>query len=148
MNNKINSKHLLFFLLLASVFILDRLTKTFLAKESCAFLFCIKPSVNHGAVFGIFPGSVWLLVIITLIILFIAILLFRTKDAGKSRLMQFALILIIAGTLGNLFDRIMYGYVIDWLTFSFFKFPSFNLADVANLCGVILIIIKIFKDKG
>jgi len=136
----------LFFLFILTIFSLDRLTKILFTKESCAFIFCIKPSINPGAVFGIFPGATAVLIVIAFAVLFVAALLLRTKEVKESSLMQISLLLIIAGVLGNLFDRLAYGYVIDWLTFSFFK-QSFNLADAANFLGVILILVKLLKKK-
>ena len=59
--------------------------------------------------------------------------------------------LIVGGTLGNLFDRIMYHAVIDYLSFDIFKysFPVFNLADVAITVGTFLLIIGyIIENKA
>ena len=59
--------------------------------------------------------------------------------------------LLIGGILGNLFDRIIYGYVVDYLDFYFFNynFPIFNIADICIVCSVVLIIIDTLRGgKG
>ena len=59
--------------------------------------------------------------------------------------------LLIGGILGNLFDRIMYGYVVDYLDFYIFgyNFPIFNIADICIVCSVVLIIIDTLRGgKG
>lgn len=57
--------------------------------------------------------------------------------------------LLISGLLGNLFDRIIYGYVRDFLDFRFgsYNYPVFNLADTFIFCGVILLILAIIKGE-
>ena len=64
---------------------------------------------------------------------------------------QFAYGMIIGGILGNFFDRLIYGYVIDFLDFKIFSYnyPIFNFADSFIVIGIIiLIIIEIRKDKN
>ncbi len=56
--------------------------------------------------------------------------------------------LIIAGGLGNLYDRLTLGYVIDFIEVLFVKFAIFNVADVAVVCGTICLIIGILKTEG
>ncbi|NOU00511.1 MAG: signal peptidase II, partial [Gallionella sp.] len=61
----------------------------------------------------------------------------------------FALSMILGGALGNLIDRISYGYVIDFLLFHWNEhtFPAFNLADSAITCGAALLILDSFMEK-
>lgn len=61
--------------------------------------------------------------------------------------MQVALSLILAGALGNLYDRLRYGYVIDFIEVYFrsFRWPSFNIADSAITAGVALLAFHIFR---
>ncbi|MFH1823507.1 MAG: signal peptidase II [archaeon] len=139
------NKKVLFFSLVVLLVLIDRILKITLVKSSCFFLFCIKPTINFGASFGLFSGLTWLLVIIGVLVLgIIGYFYIKYKD----RLLQIALIFLFSGTLGNLIDRIFYGYVLDFIGFSFIPtFPAFNLADVLNLVGAIMLIIFLFRKK-
>lgn len=129
---KIKSEYLL--LIFASVIFLDRMFKNYL-QDSCFSVFCIKRATNTGAAFGIFPGQLWLFILVSAIVFVMVILFWKTE---KIRL---ALALIAAGTLGNLVDRLNYGRIID--VFSVAGSSSFNLADLANLAGAVLLVIFI-----
>jgi signal peptidase II len=64
-------------------------------------------------------------------------------------LFSWALSMILGGALGNLIDRITYGYVVDFLDFHWgiYHFPAFNLADSAITCGAFLLILDSFKEN-
>lgn len=64
-------------------------------------------------------------------------------------LFALALSMILGGALGNLIDRLAYGYVVDFLSFHWegHYFPAFNLADSAITCGAFLLILDSFKEK-
>ncbi|HEU0234030.1 MAG TPA: signal peptidase II [Gallionella sp.] len=64
-------------------------------------------------------------------------------------LFALALSLILGGALGNLIDRIAYGYVVDFLSFHWNEhyFPAFNIADSAITCGAFLMILDSFKER-
>lgn len=141
-------KKILFFVLVFLITTIDRLSKAFFVKQSCFLIFCIKPSINFGASFGLFNGFNWLLVLIALVVLGLIVYFFFISRKKIDNLAQVALICLFAGTLGNLLDRIFFGYVFDWLTFSFVNFPAFNLADLSNLVGVILLAIFLFKGNN
>ena len=71
------------------------------------------------------------------------------KNFVDNRRNIIAFSLVYGGLLGNLFDRIVNGYVIDYLKFYIggYEYPVFNLADVALVIGFILIIYAIFKGE-
>ena len=71
------------------------------------------------------------------------------KKHARDTLFAFALAMILGGALGNLIDRISYGYVIDFLLFHWDEhyFPAFNLADSAITCGAGLLIWESFMEK-
>lgn len=145
MNKRINNKF--FFILVPLIIIFDRLTKAYMTKQSCFFLICIKPSVNFGASFGLFTGFTFLLIIIAIAVLLIILFFYFIANKKLNNLSKVAFILLFAGTLSNLIDRIFFGYIIDWLTFSFVTFPAFNLADVSNIVGALLLVIFLIKNK-
>jgi signal peptidase II len=64
-------------------------------------------------------------------------------------LLQIALSLILGGALGNLYDRIAFGYVVDFLEFyvGAYHWPSFNIADSAITVGVVLLAFEIIRNE-
>jgi len=108
--------------------VLDQVSKYFLTTIT-----------NTGAAFGILKGYNILLLIINLIALIICIF-FYIKD----KKLKLPLTFLIAGILGNLIDRIFFGYVRDFINLKFW--PVFNLADSYNVIGVIILIVIIWKE--
>ena len=96
---------------------------------------------NEGAAFSLFSGNVLFLIFITLIVLFLIYRTINKENVNKIGVLAYGLLL--GGLLGNLYDRIFYGYVIDYLDFVIFKFnfAIFNLADAAIVVGAILLIV-------
>ena len=96
---------------------------------------------NEGAAFSLFSGNVLFLIFITLIVLFLIYRTINKENVNKIGILAYGLLL--GGILGNLYDRIFYGYVIDYLDFVIFKFnfAIFNLADMAIVIGAILLIV-------
>lgn len=96
---------------------------------------------NEGAAFSLFSGNVLFLIFITLIVLFLIYRTINKENVNKIGILAYGLLL--GGILGNLYDRIFYGYVIDYLDFVIFKFnfAIFNLADTAIVIGAILLIV-------
>ncbi len=106
---------------------------------------------NRGGAWGIFQGKTLWLLIITAIIM-TACVFVLIKYAKSSKLVFWALSLIIFGGLGNMIDRIFRsGNVVDFLQFAFWTdFPVFNVADCAVVVGtgllILYFVIDIFKD--
>lgn len=99
---------------------------------------------NTGVAFGLFPGKRLLLILISIAVCAIVIY-FYSKTKKKDLLLKVAFAIILGGSLSNLFDRIFYGYVIDYVDFK--VFPVFNLSDVAINLGVFLIILDLFFKR-
>ncbi|MBQ6494918.1 MAG: signal peptidase II [Bacilli bacterium] len=126
------------------------ITNTLTLKESIKIInkfFYITYTKNTGVAFSLLEGSKIFIIIATIIILIVLIKYLNNKYVN--RLEQISYGLIIGGALGNLIDRIIYGYVIDFLDFKIFNYnyPIFNLADSAIVIGVIILIITSFKRK-
>lgn len=106
---------------------------------------------NAGAAFSFLSeaGGMqrWLFTAIAVIASVTITLLLKKHD--KETLFALALSLILGGALGNLIDRITYGYVVDFLLFHWDNhyFPAFNLADSAITCGAGLMIWESFLEK-
>ena len=101
---------------------------------------------NAGAAFGILEGKTWLLITVTGIIMIICICLLIRKTFD-SKLMFWALCLVLGGGTGNMIDRIFKGgNVVDFLEFGFFEFPVFNVADCAVCIGAALMVLYFIVD--
>lgn len=105
---------------------------------------------NRGAAFGILNGRVWLLLLLAVTICIIMVIIIRklphTKEYGYLRT---SLIVILAGAVGNIIDRVARGYVTDFFEFTFFRFPVFNMADIYVVIGTIamaLIVLFVIKE--
>lgn len=90
---------------------------------------------NSGAAFSILTGQRWFLVVLASLAAG-ALLIFRRKITSDRRIMRVIWGLVFGGTVGNLIDRIRFGYVIDFLEFDFITFPVFNIADSALVIGM------------
>lgn len=109
--------------------------------------FYVSKVYNDGAAWSMLAGSTIFLTIMGILAL-VFLLAYQSKFLANWRNML-AFGLVYGGLLGNLLDRIIHGYVIDYLKLNFgsYNFPIFNLADVAIVSGVILIIIAILKGE-
>jgi len=105
---------------------------------------------NTGAAFGVFSnfGGVLTVVKIILILAMLAYFIYLPVETKLIKL-RVPLILIIAGGIGNLLDRLRLGHVVDMLEFAFMRFPVFNLADVFVTVGIFLfafLVLFVVKD--
>ena len=103
---------------------------------------------NTGAAFSILTDKRIFLILIAVIIL-IVIFNYLRKNKTESKIEKIAFSLIIGGSIGNLLDRIVRGYVIDFLDFKIFgyNFPIFNLADTFIVIGVFLLLLITLTRK-
>jgi signal peptidase II len=147
--------------LAALVFTADRLTKWVVETRVSAMdtfhvipgFFDIVHSQNRGVAFGIFNDSTseWRTLLLTLLsiaaVIFISIMLWR--PARFDRLSLWGLALILGGAMGNVFDRIMWGRVTDFLELYIgdYHWPTFNIADSAIVIGSGLLILDMLRPK-
>ena len=106
---------------------------------------------NTGAAFGSFKGNNTFFVVISVIALVVVtILLVRPRRSDLWR--DISLALLLAGILGNLTDRLLYGHVVDFLLFNLHirfadPWPAFNVADSCISIAVVLFIIHSFRKE-
>ena len=102
---------------------------------------------NTGAAFSILSGSRILLILIGILAL-VGVSLYIKRSDYLSDISILTYSLLIGGILGNLIDRIVYGYVIDYISFNIFgyNFPVFNIADICIVISIILIIVSIIRE--
>jgi signal peptidase II len=99
---------------------------------------------NYGAAFGILQSQTLLLVAVTLAVI-VMVWVNRRKTSSYSRIIQIGLSVALGGAIGNLIDRVRLHYVIDF--FDFYVWPIFNVADVAIVTGVCLIVLGMFRKE-
>ena len=143
---------LYFFSLSLFIILLDQFTKylifynykTYLNKDF--ILFRLDFIKNNGAAFNIFSGSRIFLSIVSIVFSIIIIYLILKKDFSN-KLELYSYSFILGGTFGNGLDRILRGFVVDFISLNFLNFPVFNIADISINIGFILLIYIIFKNK-
>ncbi len=94
---------------------------------------------NTGAAFGSFSDNTLLLTIFTAVFLLAGIIALLSGKI-KNKFYKVCAVMVIAGGLGNLFDRIFRGFVIDYIEVQFMDFAVFNFADILVTCGAFMII--------
>ena len=106
---------------------------------------------NAGAAFGLFQGGRWFFLVFAVIIIGIIAYYYNNLPEGKIySFIRFSLILILAGAVGNSVDRLINGFVVDFLQFDFIDFPIFNVADIFVVCGTFLMAVMVLffvKDE-
>ena len=103
---------------------------------------------NRGAAFGIFQGRVYLLAFVTVIIMAVLFVMYQ-KTKKKTKLLTISTALIMTGAIGNLIDRLRYGFVVDFISWHWkntYYFPTFNVADICITVGTGLLILYIIKE--
>lgn len=103
---------------------------------------------NNGVAFGSFAGNRWIFVVLTTALI-AAILIYMFKKKPQSKLFYVSVALIVGGGIGNFIDRVLYGYVIDYISLSFFP-PVCNFADYCITVGTVLLMIYVlfFTSTG
>lgn len=138
------------FLIAGAILFTDQLTK--FVVDSFMYLnqsIPVIPSIFHltyvrnaGAAFGILAYRRGFFIVVTVALLAIIILFLR--QLGKDdKILRLALVIQMGGALGNLTDRIRTGYVVDFFDFQFW--PVFNVADIAIVAGVVLLLASLLQ---
>ncbi len=147
-------------LISVAVFVLDRLSKLWIiahipSGQDITIIprfFRLTHVYNNGAAFSLFadtpsPDKIRLM-LIAFSAIAIAIVLAVFWKAGRSvNTTSIALAMVLGGAVGNLYDRLAYRYVIDFLAFNLFgwHYPDFNLADSCIVIGACLLLIEVFR---
>ena len=140
--------------IILSVFLADFLTKTIAVNK--LLLYKSEPvtnfmnftlAFNYGAAFSFLSDAGgwlrWFFIIFSITV--ICLIIYLLIKENFSEYMPFSF--VMAGALGNLYDRIYYGYVIDFIEFYYkdFSWPIFNVADIAISIGIILLLYNMFS---
>jgi signal peptidase II len=149
----------------AIVILLDRITKVWVsrhievgdARTIIPHIFSISHVMNDGAAFSLFsyssrPQLVRVMLISFSVIAAVAVCIFLVKMGRQITATTVALALILGGAIGNLYDRLAYGTVIDFLEVHIilghwnYHWPDFNVADSSIVCGGILLFLGALMD--
>ena len=135
--------------------LLDRITKR--AAAAALAPHGVKPAIegvlswvyteNRGAAFSILSGRSILLVLMT-IVLIAALLIYLLRHPENPALERAGIWCIIAGGLGNLWDRLAYGCVIDFIRLDFVNFAIFNVADIFVCLGAAAVVLSVLLLEG
>lgn len=107
------------------------------------------PNGNTGAAFGILAGHrILFLAIAIVVVTVISYMVYNMPSDRKYRTVEILLVFIASGGVGNMIDRIVNNFVIDFIYISCINFPIFNVADMyVSVCTVILAVIILFRYK-
>ena len=152
-NSNINiTKTSIFFILITiAIITIDRLTKNYIIShiklgESIKLLNILNLTYaqNKGAAFGILQGKLFFFITVSIFVIGLIIIFYEALVKSKISLVSISLIL--GGTIGNILDRIFYGFVIDFIDFKIW--PIFNIADSALTIGIIIFSIYLILDRN
>lgn len=144
----------------AIVLILDQWTKSIASNQLDLYVphkvtdfFNLTLMHNKGVAFSILANhSGWqryfIAIVATLIVIWL--LYWLWQNARSLKLQNVALVLVIGGALGNIWDRVLLGHVVDFIELHYrgYYWPAFNVADSAITLGALLLIIDAFKNKN
>jgi len=134
------------------IFLIDQFTKYLMSNNYKIFinknyyLFKLDFVKNYGAAFNLFSGSRIFLSFISIIFSILLIYLILRKNTLNS-LDLYSYSFILGGTIGNGIDRILNGFVIDFINLNLINFPVFNIADLSINIGFIFLLYNIFKKN-
>ncbi|ADQ46193.1 lipoprotein signal peptidase [Caldicellulosiruptor kronotskyensis 2002] len=141
---------MVYWIIIMLTFVLDQITK---ARAENVFvgssinllggILSLTYVQNRGGAFSILEGKRRFFIVVSIVlILFLCYMIFKSTN----NLYKLSFSLIVGGAMGNLFDRIAKGYVVDFIDIK--VIPVFNLADFFITCGVLLLIFLILKEGG
>jgi signal peptidase II len=150
-----------YFIVSLAVLLLDQwtkgiITRTFDVHQSTTVvegLFDLTYVRNSGAAFGLFASvdsSIKAVILNSVAVLvFIVVSAYALRSSHKSVRLQVGFALILGGAIGNLMDRVRFGYVVDFLDFSIsgHHWPAFNVADSAICIGVGLLFLDMLRNE-
>jgi len=154
----------IFFVIACTVFILDQLSKIWISHYSgltqgvyppygginvIPGIFDIVYAVNTGAAWGIFAGKGTSLIFMAVLVLGLLFYFRKHLEFSRKRY-QMCFAMLVGGIIGNAYDRIIYGHVIDFLDFHIgnYRWPTFNIADCGIVVGAIIyVVVSTISEK-
>lgn len=132
-----------------SIIMLDQISKLIMIDKNINIfpqLLSFSYTQNTGVAFGLISNNIIFVIIFNIVILGIIIKFLKENNESIDYTVLVSLILILSGGIGNLIDRILRGYVVDFIKFDFINFPIFNVADISITLGIFILVIVIVKQ--
>ena len=132
-----------------AIILLDQLSKLLIIDKSINLIpniLSFTYTQNTGVAFGLIDNNLIFVILFNIVILGIIIKFLKENNENIDFVVLVSLILILSGGVGNLMDRLLRGYVVDFIKLEFINFPVFNLADISVTVGVLILIIVIIKQ--
>lgn len=155
--NKLTVKtNIIFVIMFVLLTFIDQISKYAAAKHLIYKDIVLIPGVlelhyleNKGAAWGMLQNQRWLLLSITIIVLFMLVIIYcKLPNLKKFLLLRFCLVLLASGAIGNFIDRLVHRYVVDFIYFSCIDFPVFNIADCfVCISAALILYCLLFKYK-
>ena len=143
------NKKVVLIILGISIILLDQITKAILSGKNLIIIpniLNLTYTENTGVAFGIGSNNLILIIISNIVVLGIIMRFIKERKEQVNFSILFSLVLILSGGIGNLIDRIVKGYVIDFIDINLFNFPNFNIADISICIGIISLIVILYKS--
>lgn len=131
------------------IIMLDQISKLIMIDKNINILpqvLSFSYTQNTGVAFGLISNNIIFVIIFNIVILGIIIKFLKENNESIDYTVLVSLILILSGGIGNLIDRILRGYVVDFIKFDFINFPIFNVADISITLGIFILVIVIVKQ--
>ena len=132
-----------------AIIMLDQISKIIMLDKSINIIpqvLSFSYTQNIGVAFGLISNNIIFIIISNIMILGIIIKFLKENNDSIDYTVLVSLILILSGGIGNLIDRILRGYVVDFIKFEFINFPIFNLSDISITLGIFILVIVIIKQ--
>ena len=144
-------QYILMVLCVLGITAVDQLTKFLVVQNIPLYdhipaipgLFRLTYVQNTGAAFSMLQDQQWLFLVIFLVLTAAIVYDFAKKSMPFTKLERWLIVLVYAGGLGNMIDRVRLGYVVDMIELEFMNFPVFNVADCFITCSCILLMVHL-----
>ncbi|WP_294777661.1 signal peptidase II [uncultured Eubacterium sp.] len=150
---KHTKKHISCTIMIILIVAFDQITKYFaslkLADGSVAKFIPgvvqFKYAENTGMAFSMLSGARWVFIALTVVVC-VGVFYYLFSNRCKNLWLYWSLGVILSGGIGNLIDRIRFGYVVDFIEPTFVNFAIFNIADCAVTCGAVVLVGYLLYD--
>ena len=150
---KHTKKHISCMIMIVLIIAFDQITKYFaslkLADGSVAKFIPgvvqFKYAENTGMAFSMLSGARWVFIALTVVVC-VGVFYYLFSNRCKSLWLYWSLGVILSGGIGNLIDRLRFGYVVDFIEPTFVNFAIFNIADCAVTCGAVVLVGYLLYD--